>query len=52
MADSEFGRETPFAFLRDLANRFQSMYGQRAKGAFAGEMQAGFAPILSAQLVC
>jgi len=35
LADDTFGRRIPFAFLEDIARRFENLYGERAQTAIA-----------------
>ncbi|EGC32919.1 hypothetical protein DICPUDRAFT_37568 [Dictyostelium purpureum] len=46
MADEEFGRRIPFAFLEDVKNRFKSMYGDKGKTANAYGMNSDFSRTL------
>jgi len=46
MADEEFGRRIPFAFLEDIKNRFQATYGDRGKSAPAFAMNEDFSRVL------
>ncbi|KYQ90809.1 synaptobrevin domain-containing protein [Tieghemostelium lacteum] len=46
MADEEFGRRLPFAFLEDVKNRFKSIYGDKGKTALAYGMNADFSRTL------
>ncbi|KAL2920265.1 hypothetical protein HK105_200335 [Polyrhizophydium stewartii] len=46
LADEAFGRRVPFAFLEDLARRFQGTYGERAKTAITYGLQE-FAPTMA-----
>jgi len=50
MADEEFGRRVPFAFLEDIKNRFKSAYGDRGKSALAYGMNADFSRVLQNQM--
>jgi len=50
MADEEFGRRVPFAFLEDIKNRFFSTYGDRGKTAMAFQMNEDFSRILKSQM--
>jgi len=46
MADEEFGRRIPFAFLEDIKNRFVAQYGERGKTALAYAMNSDFSRVL------
>jgi len=46
MADEEFGRRIPFAFLEDLKERFKATYGDRGKSALAYAMNEDFSKIM------
>jgi len=46
MADEEFGRRIPFAYLEDLKNRFQSTYHDRAKNAIANSLNEDFSKVM------
>ncbi|EGG17843.1 synaptobrevin domain-containing protein [Cavenderia fasciculata] len=46
MADQDFGRRIPFAFLEDVKNRFKSVYGDKGKTALAYGMNADFSRTL------
>jgi vesicle-associated membrane protein 7 len=50
MADEEFGRRLPFAFLEDIKNRFKSTYADRGKTALAYGMNADFSRVLQNQM--
>lgn len=50
MADAEFGRRLPFAFLEDIAQRFFSTYGDRGMQALAYGMNEDFSRVLSRQM--
>lgn len=50
MADEEFGRRLPFAFLEDIKNRFKATYGDRGKTALAYGMNADFSRVLQNQM--
>jgi len=50
MADEEFGRRLPFAFLEDIKNRFKSTFADRGKTALAYGMNADFSRILQNQM--
>jgi len=50
MADEEFGRRLPFAFLEDIKNRFRATYQDRGKTALAYAMNADFSRILQNQM--
>jgi len=50
MADEEFGRRVPFAFLEDIKNRFKSAYGNRGKTAMAYAMNEEFGKVLKKQM--
>eukprot|EP00163_Fabomonas_tropica_P027286 TRINITY_DN5210_c0_g1_i5.p1 TRINITY_DN5210_c0_g1~~TRINITY_DN5210_c0_g1_i5.p1 ORF type:complete len:261 (+),score=73.83 TRINITY_DN5210_c0_g1_i5:488-1270(+) len=50
MADEEFGRRLPFAFLDDIKNRFKSSYGARASTALAYGMNEDFKRVLQKQM--
>lgn len=51
MATASLDKKVAFAFLHDIGNRFNAMYGQRAKTAFELEMQNGFLSTLQATTV-
>lgn len=51
MADEEFGRRVPFAFLEDIKNRFKAAYGDRGRTALAYGMNADFSRVLQNQMV-
>ena len=51
MADEEFGRRVPFAFLEDIKNRFKSLYGNKGKTAMAYAMNEEFSKVLKKQMV-
>lgn len=51
MADEEFGRRIPFAFLEDIKNRFRATYGDRGKAAHAYAMNTDFSRVLQNQMV-
>jgi vesicle-associated membrane protein 7 len=42
MADEEFGRRMPFAYLEDIKNRFKATYADRGKTALAYGMNEDF----------
>jgi len=46
MADEEFGRRIPFAFLEDIKNRFKASYAERGKTALAYSMNEDFSRVL------
>jgi len=46
MADEEFGRRIPFAFLEDLKERFKATYADRGKSALAYAMNEDFSKIM------
>jgi len=46
MADEEFGRRIPFAFLEDMKSRFKSTYAERGKTALAFAMNEDFARVM------
>ena len=48
--DSEFDHTLAFNFLRDIKQRFQSTYGNRANTALPYAMQSEFSRILEAQM--
>jgi len=50
MADEDFGRRVPFAFLEDVKNRFKSAYGDRGRTAMAYGMNEEFSRVLSRQM--
>jgi len=50
MADEEFGRRVPFAFLEDIKNRFRASYGDRGRTALAYGMNADFSRVLQNQM--
>jgi len=50
MADEEFGRRVPFAFLEDIKNRFKAAYGDRGRTALAYGMNADFSRVLQNQM--
>jgi len=50
MADEEFGRRIPFAFLEDIKNRFRATYGDRGKTAIAYGMNTDFSRVLQNQM--
>jgi len=50
MADEEFGRRLPFAFLEDIKNRFKATYADRGKTALAYGMNADFSRVLQNQM--
>ncbi len=50
MADEAFGRRIPFAFLEDIATRFNALYGQRAQTAMAFGLSE-FHSVLEQQMV-
>jgi vesicle-associated membrane protein 7 len=50
MADEEFGRRIPFAFLDDVKNRFRATYGDRGKTAIAYGMNTDFSRVLQNQM--
>eukprot|EP01112_Ceratiomyxa_fruticulosa_P007955 TRINITY_DN206_c0_g1_i1.p1 TRINITY_DN206_c0_g1~~TRINITY_DN206_c0_g1_i1.p1 ORF type:complete len:255 (+),score=45.25 TRINITY_DN206_c0_g1_i1:206-970(+) len=50
MADEEFGRRIPFAFLEDVKGRFRSTYGDKGRTAIAYGMNADFSRVLQNQM--
>eukprot|EP01111_Echinosteliopsis_oligospora_P005942 TRINITY_DN1973_c0_g1_i1.p1 TRINITY_DN1973_c0_g1~~TRINITY_DN1973_c0_g1_i1.p1 ORF type:complete len:269 (-),score=68.10 TRINITY_DN1973_c0_g1_i1:83-889(-) len=50
MADEEFGRRIPFAFLEDIKNRFKATYGDRGRTALAYGMNSDFSRVLQGQM--
>eukprot|EP01114_Cavostelium_apophysatum_P017016 TRINITY_DN4961_c0_g1_i1.p1 TRINITY_DN4961_c0_g1~~TRINITY_DN4961_c0_g1_i1.p1 ORF type:complete len:222 (+),score=51.91 TRINITY_DN4961_c0_g1_i1:136-801(+) len=46
MADEEFGRRIPFAYLEDLKGRFKVSYGDRGKTALAFAMNEDFSRVM------
>jgi vesicle-associated membrane protein 7 len=50
MADEEFGRRIPFAFLDDIKNRFKAAFGSQAKTAVAYSLNSDFAKVLKKQM--
>jgi len=50
MADEEFGRRIPFAFLDDIKNRFIATYGNRGRSALAYAMNEEFSRVLQKQM--
>jgi len=46
MADEEFGRRIPFAFLDDLKGRFKVSYGDRGRTALAFAMNEDFSRVM------
>jgi len=50
MADEDFGRRVPFAFLEDIKNRFKSAYGDRGRTAMAYGMNEEFSRVLARQM--
>lgn len=50
MADEEFGRRIPFAFLDDIKSRFKATYGDRGKTAIAYGMNTDFSRVLQNQM--
>jgi len=51
MAEEDFGRSIPFAFLEDIKNRFRATYGNRGSTAPPLGMNADFARVLQNQMV-
>jgi len=51
MADEDFGRRIPFAFLEDIKNRFKTAYGTKGKTAMAYAMNDEFSKVLKRQMV-
>jgi len=47
MADEEFGRRLPFAYLEDLKNRFKASYGERGRTAVALSMNQDFSKVMA-----
>jgi vesicle-associated membrane protein 7 len=45
-------RRLPFLFLQDIADRFKSTYGDRAKTAIAFAMNSEFAHVLQSRMEC
>jgi len=50
MADEEFGRRIPFAFLDDIKNRFVALYASRGRTALAYAMNEDFSRVLQKQM--
>lgn len=50
MADEEFKRRVPFAFLEDIKSRFLTTYGERAHTAIAFAMNEEFQHVLRRQM--
>ncbi|MES1909872.1 MAG: hypothetical protein MHM6MM_002560 [Cercozoa sp. M6MM] len=50
MADNAMGSVAPFRFLRDIADRFRSTYGERARTALAFSLNADFKITLRQQM--
>jgi len=50
MADGDFGRRVPFAFLDDIVRRWQETYGQRGQTALAYGMNEDFSRVLQRQM--
>lgn len=50
MAEEDFGRSIPFAFLEDIKNRFRATYGNRGSTAPPLGMNADFARVLQNQM--
>ena len=50
MADEEFRRRVPFAFLQDIKERFKQLYGERAKTAIAFSMNEDFSRVLQKRM--
>lgn len=50
MAEEEFGRTVPFAFLEDIKNRFRATYGNRASAAPPMGMNEDFSRVLKNQM--
>jgi len=50
MADEEFGRRIPFAFLDDIKNRFKASYAVQSKTAMAYSMNGEFSKVLKKQM--
>eukprot|EP00735_Rhodelphis_limneticus_P003370 TRINITY_DN14834_c0_g1::TRINITY_DN14834_c0_g1_i1::g.16286::m.16286 TRINITY_DN14834_c0_g1::TRINITY_DN14834_c0_g1_i1::g.16286 ORF type:complete len:218 (-),score=81.04,sp/Q86AQ7/VAM7B_DICDI/62.37/1e-85,Synaptobrevin/PF00957.16/6.3e+03,Synaptobrevin/PF00957.16/1.5e-34,Longin/PF13774.1/2e-23,DUF1798/PF08807.5/0.022,UvsY/PF11056.3/0.17,DUF16/PF01519.11/0.23 TRINITY_DN14834_c0_g1_i1:594-1247(-) len=50
MADEEFGRRLPFAFLHDIKERFRSTYADSGKTALAYAMNEDFSKVLAKQM--
>lgn len=50
MADEEFGRRVPFAFLEDIKGRWINSYGDRGQTALAYQMNEDFMRILQKQM--
>eukprot|EP01130_Rhizamoeba_saxonica_P000212 TRINITY_DN10200_c0_g1_i1.p1 TRINITY_DN10200_c0_g1~~TRINITY_DN10200_c0_g1_i1.p1 ORF type:complete len:244 (-),score=53.38 TRINITY_DN10200_c0_g1_i1:31-762(-) len=50
MADEEFGKRIPFAFLNDIKQRWRASYGDRGRNAIPHQMQADFGRVLQRQM--
>lgn len=50
MADEEFGRRMPFAYLEDIKNRFKATYADRGKTALAYGMNEDFSRVMQKQM--
>jgi len=50
ITDDEFQRSKAFFFLNEIKQRFQAIYGHRAKNAIAYAMNSEFAPILASEM--
>ena len=46
MADTDFGRGVPFAFLDDITRRWSTTYGERGQTALAYGMNEDFSRVL------
>ncbi|KAI9003696.1 Longin-like domain-containing protein [Gaertneriomyces semiglobifer] len=49
LADDSFGRRVPFAFLEDIAHKFEKQYGERAQNAIAYGLNE-FSKVLAQQM--
>ena len=50
MADTDFGRGVPFAFLDDITRRWSTTYGERGQTALAYGMNEDFSRVLHRQM--
>jgi len=50
IADENFGRRIPFAYLDDIRERFKSQYRERAKATIPMAMQSDFSRVLLKQM--
>ena len=50
MADTDFGRGVPFAFLDDITRRWSTTYGERGQTALAYGMNEDFSRVLQKQM--